>query len=113
MVNPTEEENYWRNEYRNRPYYKQDRGFDQYEPGYRYGWEAAGNPEYRDRSFDEIEPTLEKNWTQARGSSTTEWRDIREPARDSYSRIRENLRQGDREVSGFDRGNDSGNPSTR
>lgn len=110
MVNPTEEENYWRNEYRNRPYYKEDRGFDYYEPAYRTGWEAAANPEHRDREFEDVEPTLEKSWSQSRGSSTASWQDVREPARDSYKRIRESERQRNKEVLGMDKASDSGAP---
>src|SRR5687768_3673012 len=36
-VNPTAEDAYWRDEYRNRPYYDAGTTYDEYAPAYRYG----------------------------------------------------------------------------
>lgn len=43
MVDPTEEHNHWRNEYKNRDYVKQGADYDTtYAPAYQYGWESYG-----------------------------------------------------------------------
>src|SRR5687768_10001539 len=39
-IDPTVEAAYWREEYRNRPYYNSNYKFEDYEPAYRAGWEA-------------------------------------------------------------------------
>ena len=39
-VNPTAEDAYWRENYRNRPYFQPGADYDQYEPAYRYGYTA-------------------------------------------------------------------------
>src|SRR5215212_2823731 len=41
-VNPTAEDAYWREQYRNRPYYDENTAYDEYAPAYRYGWESRG-----------------------------------------------------------------------
>jgi hypothetical protein len=88
-ANPTAEKKYWENAYRNRPYYKTGRAFDEYEPAYRYGWENAANPEFAGKSFDETEAVLDQRWTsQSASEGRSSWNDSREPARDAWNRIR-------------------------
>lgn len=100
-VNPTEEENYWRKEYVNRPYARKDRDFDYYHPAYRYGWESATNPRYTRRPFNEVEPDLQKNWATARGASTADWHDVRDASRDSYERVHGRLGAGTAAATGY------------
>lgn len=40
-LDPTVETDYWRQNYKTRPYYKQGKAFGAYEAAYRYGWENA------------------------------------------------------------------------
>ena len=88
---PTAEKKYWENAYKNRPYYRSGRTFDQYEPAYRYGWENATSPEFSDKSFEETESVLNQRWAAQAGSQTRpSWNDSREPARDAWNRIRAN-----------------------
>lgn len=87
-VNPTEEESYWRQNYKTRPYYKSGREFDEYHPGYRYGWESASRPEFHGRRFEEIENDLSSNWNKVRGASKREWNDVRDATRDAFDRVR-------------------------
>jgi uncharacterized protein YjbJ (UPF0337 family) len=87
MVNPTDEENYWRNEYKTRPYYKAGKEYEHYQPAYKYGWESASKPNYMGRQFEDVEGDLKTNWNTYRGNSTTEWNDVRDATRDSYSRV--------------------------
>lgn len=87
-VNPTMENAYWQKEHVSRPYVRKDKGYDHYEPAYRYGWETGSRPEFASRSFETAESDLERNWNTYRGPSTTEWRDVREATRDSYERVR-------------------------
>jgi uncharacterized protein YjbJ (UPF0337 family) len=86
-VNPTEEEGYWRENFRTRPYYQGGREFDYYSPVYRYGWESAARPEYSGRRFEDIENDLGSNWTRARGASRAEWNDVRHATRDAFERV--------------------------
>ena len=90
-LDPTVEDTYWRDSYASRPYVKKGSAYSDYQPAYRYGWEAAANPDYRHRQFTNVEPELERNSTTYRGPLQTEWRDVRDATRDSYERIRNRM----------------------
>jgi hypothetical protein len=86
-VNPTVEDAYWRGNYKTRPYYN-GADYSEYEPAYRYGWEAAGNPAYKGREFEQAEPDLERDWSKYRGTARLEWPDARAATRDAWIKIR-------------------------
>jgi hypothetical protein len=89
-VNPTAEKAYWEKNYKTRSYYSKDRGFDSYEPGYRYGWENAGKSEFAKKSFEETEPVLQQRWSAEPGVvGRPSWADSREPVRDAWMRVRD------------------------
>ena len=82
----TDEDTYWRSNYRSRPYAsKSSWDYDYYQPGYRYGYEAAN--QYSDREWNDVESDLERGWTsyEHRGSST--WENIKGAVRDAWDRV--------------------------
>jgi len=84
-ADPVAEDSYWRENHSNRPYARQDVGFDHYQPAYRAGVEGWNrNP---GRSFDEVEPELGRDWGRARGNSSLEWEHARPAARDAWDRV--------------------------
>ena len=86
-LDPTVETNYWRQNYKTRPYYKQGKAFGDYEAAYRYGWENALAK--KDMTFEEAEKShLAKGWTVARGETRHAWEDVREATRDAWNRVR-------------------------
>ncbi|MEP6994813.1 MAG: hypothetical protein ABI968_09855 [Acidobacteriota bacterium] len=87
-VNPTVEEGYWRENFKNRPYFSAGRNFDDYHPAYRYGWESASRRDLAGKRFEEVESDLERGWDKARGASKSAWSDSREATRDAWNRIR-------------------------
>lgn len=80
-INPTAEEQYWEENYRGRPYVRQDADFETYRPAYRYGVDAF--QAHPGRSFDDLEPSLRNNWGADRA---LDWREAREAARDAFTR---------------------------
>lgn len=81
------EERWWRENYRSRSYVSADRDFDDYRPGYRYGFETAVN--YHDRQWDEVEPQLREGWNrwEHRPLNST-WDDVKESVRDAWDHLR-------------------------
>jgi hypothetical protein len=79
------EESYWRDNWSTRPYVSADRGFEYYQPGYRYGFESANR--YRGREWNEVEGDLRTNWAsyEHRGQST--WEHIKDAVRDGWNRV--------------------------
>jgi hypothetical protein len=88
-----DEDAYWRTNYRNRPYASSaERDYAYYQPGYRYGYEAANR--YQDRSWDQVETDLSRNWTsyEHRGAST--WEQMKDAVRDAWDRVTGKARAG-------------------
>lgn len=86
-VNPTDEEAYWRENYRNRPYAEGDVDYDAYGPAYQYGWESYSRYGTTGRSFDEVEPELRRDWEAHRREKDLEWERARQATRDAWERV--------------------------
>jgi len=96
VVNPIEEEAYWRQAFVSRPYADETLGYDHYRPAYRYGWESRTR--FPDRRWDQVERELETGWREHRGSSRLGWTDAKLAARDAWQRVdRRLLEQRDRD----------------
>ncbi|MBP9146864.1 MAG: hypothetical protein KBI44_20505 [Thermoanaerobaculia bacterium] len=85
MVNPTVESAYWEGEYRNRPYYRDDRPYAQVQDAYRYGWESRSR--YGTKSWNEVESDLGRNWEKAKGKSSLAWEQAKDATRDAWHRV--------------------------
>ena len=85
MVNPTVEDEYWRENYTTRPYVEPGMAYDTYQPAYRYGWEARTR--HHDRRWDEVEPELSTGWEQHRGTSSLTWEKAKHASRDAWDRL--------------------------
>jgi hypothetical protein len=84
-IDPTVEDNYWRENYAQRPYYDQNTSYDDYRPAYRYGWESRAK--HASRSFDEAEPELRRDWESAKDRSQLAWDKAKHATRDAWNRI--------------------------
>jgi hypothetical protein len=84
-INPTVEENYWRENYAGRPYVTEGASREDFAPAYRYGWES--HDRYPDKSFDDVEADLERDWEQKKGASRLRWADAKPASRDAWDRI--------------------------
>ncbi len=84
-INPSVEDQYWRDNYSARPYVAPGSSYDEYAPAYRYGWESRAN--YGDKTFDEVNDRLSSDWQRARGQSRLTWEQARSATRDAWDRI--------------------------
>jgi hypothetical protein len=84
-INPTVEDQYWRENFQSRPYVRDNATYDDFRPAYRYGWESATR--FRDRKFDDVETDLARDWETRRGDSRLDWDDARDAARDAWHRV--------------------------
>ncbi len=80
-----DEDAYWRSNFRSRPYGSAGRTYEFYQPGYRYGYDAASR--FQDRSWDDVESDLKTRWDsyEHRGEST--WEQIKDAVRDAWDRV--------------------------
>jgi hypothetical protein len=83
MFNPTTEDEYWRENYKDRPYVKADSDYETYRPAYLHGMEAYTR--YDGRKFDEIEPQLKDEWDVS--GAMLPWGEAKGASRDAYERV--------------------------
>lgn len=88
LINPTTEDDYWRENYKHRAYFDSLTSYDGYAPAYRFGIESYTT--FLGRPFDEIEEQLGNQWDSMRGTSRLSWNTAKLATRDAYERLYEN-----------------------
>jgi len=86
MVDPVAEDEYWRENWRDRDYIDSGTTYDKdYGPAYRYGVDAYTR--YPERRYDDLETDLSAGWKDARGESSLDWDRARHATRDAWQRV--------------------------
>ena len=85
MIDPTVEDEYWRDNYSTRPYVESGARYEDYGPAYRYGVQSYGR--YRGKSFEDVDSDLMRGWEQAKGTSRLTWERAKRAAKDSWQRV--------------------------
>ena len=85
-IDPTIEEAYWKENYKNEPYYQQGLDYDHYAPAYRTGYEARAK--YQRQAFEDVEDDLERSYEVNRGGSSLGWDQARPAAHAAWHRDR-------------------------
>jgi hypothetical protein len=81
----TNEDLYWRSNFASRPYTRADRGYETYQPGYRYGFESAQR--FRGRKWEDVEPELRTGWDRYEFRSQSTWENVKDAVRDAWNRV--------------------------
>lgn len=84
-VNPSVEDDYWRNNYHTRPYVSSGTNYEDYQPAYRYGWESRS--QHAGRTFDQAENDLSRGWEKAKGKTELTWERAKHATRDAWDRV--------------------------
>ncbi len=84
-VNPTAEDAFWRDQYRNEPYYNVARPYEHYAPAYRTGYE--GRAQYREQRFEDVQADLQRNYDVHRGDSGLSWEEAKPATRAAWDRL--------------------------
>ena len=62
-----------------------DRGFDFYQPGYRYGYESATR--HRGRKWTDVESDLRTGWDRYEHRGQGTWENVQDAVRDAWNRV--------------------------
>ena len=81
---PAVEDEYWRTNYRTRPYVTPGADYSTYRDAYRYGWESRVN---RRGTWDDAQSDLERGWDKAKANSRLAWSDAKDAVRDGWHRV--------------------------
>lgn len=84
-VNPTAEDAYWRENFKNETYVNPDHSYDEYAPAYRTGYE--NRTKYAGRTFDEAETDLRSDYERNRANSRLEWDEAKNATRAAWHRV--------------------------
>jgi hypothetical protein len=84
-IDPTVEETYWAGQYDKEDYYDQRYTYQDYQPGYRTGWE--GRSRYSGRTYEEVERDLQADYERNRGKSKLDWDNNRHAVRAGWDRL--------------------------
>jgi hypothetical protein len=84
-IDPTAEDAYWRDNYRNESYVKRDASYDDYAPAYRTGYTGYGK--YSGQKWDDAENDLQRDYEQAKGKSTLAWSDAKHATRAAWHKV--------------------------
>jgi hypothetical protein len=85
VVNPTLEDEHWREAWAEEPYVRLDFRYEDYEPAYRIGYLGAAR---RDgRTFEEAEPQLREQYERVRGGSPLQWHAARVASKAAWDRV--------------------------
>ena len=82
-IDPTAEEAYWRKEFPNRPYAEPATSYEDFDPTYRFGWEA--HERYPGNSWDDASANIRADWERDRPGFP--WEKAEAPIRDSWDRV--------------------------
>jgi len=88
-VNPTVEEEYWRENHRSRSYVEENDAYENYAPAYRTGYEGYNRYAENPKSYEEVEPELEANYKQNYGQTGLGWDKAKHATRDAYIKLYE------------------------
>lgn len=79
----------FRNHY-NTTYFGTRYGYDDYLPGYYYGYSLGTDERYRDREWDEIEPEVRRNWEREHPDSA--WENFKDSVRYAWEEVKDAVR---------------------
>lgn len=94
-VDPSEDV-YWRDEYVNRPYFRAEHTYEDYEPAYRLGYRAYDV--HRGTYDDQLAEDMERMYEQRRGRSSLDWDEASHAVRDAYERRSQRMRSRDADI---------------
>ena len=90
MIDPVREEEYWRQNYKGRPYYRKGASYTEYEPAYRYGIQNA--MKNAGKRFEDNMDKMEAGWKKVQGKTTLSWEHAKDAVRDAWERAAASLK---------------------
>ncbi|MBD1910029.1 MULTISPECIES: hypothetical protein [unclassified Leptolyngbya] len=86
-VNPTVEDNYWRENYTTRSYVEPGSTYEDYQPAYRTGYEGYSRYGTTGKTYDELEPDLRQDYERNHSGARLGWEKAKHASRDAWDRV--------------------------
>lgn len=91
QINPTFEDNHWRDNYTSRPYVEQGTSYEDYQPAYRTGYEGYDRYGHSGRDYSQVETDLKRDY-EANQTGNLTWEQARHAVKDAWDRASTSLR---------------------
>jgi hypothetical protein len=85
VIDPTEQDAYWRENYSKRSYADKEVPYEAYSPAYKAGYE--GYTLYPGKQYDEVEPDLQRDYEKSKQNSVLAWDKAKHATRDAWDRV--------------------------
>ncbi|MEK7953268.1 hypothetical protein [Luteolibacter soli] len=92
-IDPTVEEDYWRQQFQREPYYTEDKDFADYGPAYQMSV-ARYRP---DSGFEEHEPAMAEEWDSVKQNSRLHWLEARAAVKAGWDRLHQQAGKPDKD----------------
>lgn len=86
VIDPTVEDNYWRDNYSSQDWYENNYSYDDYSPALRTGYEGYGRHSGRGKTYEEAEADLAQDYDRTRGKSRLSWEKAKNATRAAWER---------------------------
>lgn len=80
-----EEDKYWSEHYKTRPYYDSNSDYNTYGPAYRYGYEARQR--WADKAWEDIEKDMNRDWNKDNPDSELTWDKAKHAVKDAWDKV--------------------------
>lgn len=94
-INPTVEDEYWRNNHASQPYFEKEHTYNDYQPAYRAGYEGYDRYGSTGRTYEDAEPDLRSDYEKNRGGVGLAWDKAKHATKDAWHRVENKLPDGD------------------
>jgi hypothetical protein len=92
QMNPSFEENHWREHYTSRPYVEKSATYEEYQQAYRVGYEGFDRYGNKGRNYSDIEPDLRRDY-EANMQGGLTWEKAKPAVQDAWNRAAECVKQ--------------------
>ncbi|KGF72014.1 hypothetical protein DO97_13340 [Neosynechococcus sphagnicola sy1] len=89
-INPTLEDNHWRENYSSRPYVEAGTSYEDYQLAYRTGYEGYAQYGHSGRGYSDIESDLQRDY-EAKQSGNLTWEKAKHAVKDAWDRAATSL----------------------
>jgi hypothetical protein len=79
-----QEDTWWRDNYASRPY-ATGRNYDEFRPGFRYGFESGLH--HMGRTWNDVESDLKAGWDRYEHRGRSTWENVKDAVRDAWHRV--------------------------
>ncbi|MBW4621467.1 MAG: hypothetical protein KME17_19170 [Cyanosarcina radialis HA8281-LM2] len=87
FIDPTVEDEYWRDNYRTRPYFESNYEYSDYEPAYRLGYESYSSMHDGRLNYDRAEEDLRQEYETKYPNARLKWEQAKHATRDAWNRV--------------------------